>query len=306
MARRKGKPSTVERPIYFARAYLDGAPDPAAAPKVARLVPTIDAMPFTFGQRYGGTPDSGRWPCMWVDRPTTPSRIELAWLTDRDLPGIEEQGRVSPLALRSGQHVHYPTHMVMFDGGILGVEYWKPGPGPWVLAKYLNERGYPGRLSFDWLYKPETLTELLRIGEFRALQIRIPVSRSAALAARDERLGGAIQFLQRIGDDVVVDLRLSPEAKRGPLQGLADIVRHIARFAKGDGVTKLEVVGYDAETNERITLDLLNPRIMQKREMVLLGDSNKAVEKDSACRAIERTFEQQRQEILDAAGHVPQ
>lgn len=284
---------------------MDGEPDPTASARIARILPDIDKMPFKFGQRYGGDPDADRWPCLWVDRPANPSRMELSWLSDRDLPQTEEAGKVAPLSLRDGQHLHYPTHMVLFDNGILGYEYWRPGPGPWVLASYVNERGCEGKISFEFLYKPDTLTDLRKLKEFRTLQIKIPVARAAALKVRDETLGSAMKVLQEIGKDVVVEIRIAPESKRGPLEGLGKIIKRLAKAPKEDGMQKLEVSGYDEETGERVVVDLLSARLVQRREMVLLGRANKAVEPGSAYRAIEHSYEQQKEAILDAAGYEP-
>jgi hypothetical protein len=296
------KTRTVERPIYFCRALVDGNYDPEATAKVIAFLPEIEKLPFKFGGRYGADPEELRWPCMWIHRSTNPPRMQLSWLTDKDLPQTEIGGAVAPLALGKGQHLHYPTHMVMFPKGILGYEYWRPGPGPWVLAEYLNDRGFPGTLSFQFLYKLDTLAELERLKEFRSLHLKIPASLSDVLAAADESIGTSLKVLGKLGDDVEVELKISPVSQRGPLKGLARIVNRLRGITKESGAKKLEVVGYDEETHERVTIDLLSSRLMQKREMVLLGAANKAVEPESAYQAIERSFNQQRGQIYDSAG----
>jgi hypothetical protein len=301
---------TVDRPIYFCKAYVGGKSDPKVTEKVAHLLPEINKLDFDFGKRYLGGPDDLRWSCVWVHRPEPPCRLTIAWLTDKDLPQTEEHGKISELELKEGQHLRHPAHMVLFEEGVLGFEYWKPAPRPWSLAQYLNERGFvppgtrKGRLSFDFVYKTDVLADLRNASALRTLRIRIPVSKAAALEAANETLGTSLKILGHIGDEVVADLEVRPPTRtRGPLRALKDIAMSIARVAKETGFEKLEATGYDEE-GEEIALDLLNPRIMQIREMVLLGRVGKAVQSESAYSAIERSFKQQKEAILDAAGRT--
>jgi hypothetical protein len=128
------------------------------------------------------------------------------------------------------------------------------------------------------------------------------VGRSAALTAADETLGKSLKILGQIGKEVTVGLEVGPPTRsRGPLKALKERVLKLAKVAKQTGFEKLTATGYDEE-DEEVSFDLLNPRIMQIREMVLLGKVGKAVESESAYSAIERSFKQQREAILDAAG----
>ena len=305
-----GSTLKVDRPIYFCRSYTGGKPDSSATQRIATLLPTIDALDFDFGQRYLGEPDASRWLCMWVHNATPPCRMTIAWLTDKDLPQTEEHGKVTELQLRAGQHLRHPAHMVLFKEGILGFEYWKPAPRPWALAQYLNERGFvpdgtrKGKLSFEYVYKTDVLADLRKAKSLRTLTIRIPVAKSAALEAADETWGSSLKILGHIGDDVVVQLEVGPPARRrGPLRFLKELGLKLARVAEETGFEKLKATGYDEE-DEEISFDLLNPKIMQIREMVLLGKVGKAVESESAYSAIERSYGQQREAILDAAGQA--
>lgn len=301
----------VSRAIMFSRAFTGGERDRDATEKIARLLPSIDALDFEFDGRYVGKEEDGRWLCLWVVRRKPPVRLTLAWLTDRDLPQTEHKGEVGDLELRDGYHLRHPAHMVLFEEGILGFEYWKPAPRAWALAEYLNQRGYaPTRsdpkLSFDLLYRKESIAELLEGKPMRSLQVRVPVAKSVAVERANASLSASLRELQRISDEVVANLELGPPLRsRGRLDSLRDLARRLFAIRKEAEIDKL-IAKYYTEENETATIDLLEPKLMQTRDFMLLRTSGRAVDPDSAFDLIEKVYRDQRTAILDAAGSDPE
>lgn len=302
----------VERAVYFCQMLLDGKKAEGATERIASYLPSVESLAFKFGERYVGEPEDAHWSCLWVHRQTLPVHLTVAWLTDKDLPRTEERGRMSELELRAGQHLSHPAHMVLFEKGILGYEYWKPAPRPWVLAEWFNTRLFaaakekPPTVSFAHLPKTDVLTDILAGRPIRDIHLRIPVTLSAALSKANIPLGQSVELLQKLGEEFTVGLELRPAARRRqPLEMLKKIVPPVAREARAMALEKLDVTIYD-EDEEAVTLNLLHPKLMQDRKMVLLGKGSKAVEAESAYEAIEKSYKQLREAILDAAGYNTQ
>ena len=294
---------TVERPIYFAQTHRDGVPCLDAATRLRPTFDSINQLDFRVGNRYLGVPDSGRYSSVSIDRVTPPPRLQVGWITDQDLPRLTKRGRTSPIRLAAEQYLYYPSHVVFFEGGVIGYESSRSAPTPGTLGNYLTSKGGGGIYSFEPIFKPEVAADLRRLVEIHCFTLRIPLSRAAVFQGKDRSTWRALKNLQDWGDSLSAEVTLKPEHRGGTVANMLARVKRISRDAREDGLQKLTAIGYD-ESGTRLVLDLLNPRLIQKREMVLQDATHRAVDAQSAYSAIESAYQNLRDAIDDSLGRT--
>jgi len=197
MAKKQQAPKTAstERKILFYR--LNGGKDTAGKPVPVDLIPALthlQTLPFSESGKYYPFGDGNALAC-WVDRLTSPLRFRLGQIRRSGLPGIESLGEIKPLSIPANSGLAEVTHFVLFDGGIVGVEFNFYGPRPSRLPVYLEAKC--GKLvtefSCDVLLKRNIEEQLKELSELKLFQLRIDPAYVSVVEKANDSLGAAFK-----------------------------------------------------------------------------------------------------------------
>lgn len=306
MPRRNVSRPTVERKIYFYR--VDAGLDEAGRPVPFDPAPTlrhIDKLPFTDNGRYlSAAADYDT--CCWVDR-TTPGRLRLGNVRRAGLPQVERAGSVSPLSIPPRSGLLEETHIAFFPDNIVGTVFNFHGPRISRLAHYfeLKANGICPAVTFEPLLRQDIVNQLQRLQDIRLLQLKIRAPYSTTIAQADRDLGNAFEAAARAGDAEELEIILRPPRySRRPLSnGLMATVRRLTgREDLREEVSKFVVKGYDPELDRVELVDILNDYLIARKRIVLIDNRTRALDAESAYRAIEEAYKDLRGELLHAAG----
>jgi hypothetical protein len=132
-AGRARRPSELTRKVFFYRCWSDDE-EGQKTPVDAELVQKSIARRNAAHDRYQVVED-GEVACVWTHEVDGRAALRLGRIRHRGLPWVEEEGRVTPLAMLEQQGLVEQTHMVFFGGGVVGVELncissiWRGGLG---------------------------------------------------------------------------------------------------------------------------------------------------------------------------------
>ena len=114
---------TLTRRIIFYRAFV--GLDDERKPKVFDAAPLLKSLvgnlSFDDGSQYLGRHDHDL--AIWIDRVSSPQRLQLAAVRRAGLPPVEDAGRLRPLNLAATAGLAEMSHVVFFPDGIVGVEF---------------------------------------------------------------------------------------------------------------------------------------------------------------------------------------
>ena len=222
-------PNTIERKIYFykiaPRVQRDGSPyvvDLQSALKHVR------SLPYTAAGRYLDEGDGAARLCCWPEPVHSPLRARLARVRRRDWPQFEDQGEFQALsAPTSTAGLAESTHFVVFDDGIVGVEFNFYGPRPSRIPYYLMEKSQAvGKFELQPLLRLDVTEQLEQLNDVRAFSMNTPTSYASVLRGFSEDLGAAIDALASYGKAERIDIVLKPQGRRNTLS------RKLITFAK--------------------------------------------------------------------------
>lgn len=302
---RKKKQTVVERSVHFYRA---DAGSKHGKPIALDLAPTLEAVSkLAFDAtttRYWDQPN-GDAIAVWTEGASW-SRFSLATVRRVGLPRSEHKGKLASVPLAAGAGLHEPIHIVAFPDNIFGVEFNFYGPRPSRLPIYLQHAA-PGQAPvfvLEPLLRHNVAAQLKKQKELRLLDLQVRSSYAATLAESKSRLGRALRAAATASEAEVVGLVLRPEPRgRTPLS--TDVLEFANSVASRDDLqenaTKFTVKGVNVETGRVDTLDLLEDRLVSKRQMIGVGGNSRAIKADSAYGAIEDAYEDLRDELELAA-----
>jgi hypothetical protein len=286
-----GRGSTVRRNIYFYR--LRNADGSSSNPleNFQRALREVCQLPFRAGGRYLDFDAGARSFCVWVHRGALPLRIRLADIRRSDLPLIDREGRLRPLALEANEGVAEGTHVVVFADGYVGCEFNFYGPRLGRISSYLVEKApdvTPG-VEFDPVIYADTAAQLRQLQSAKSVSLRIPAELAAAVREADPSLGELLSTTaERLGAPTVA-IQFGPEPRsRSPIgQGALDLVRGLFQLRSiRQNAIEFTVTGLDREG--RISeIDLLGGRLVAEETMIRQDSSSRAINSLSAYRAIE-------------------
>ncbi|HEX9242080.1 MAG TPA: hypothetical protein VF875_06510 [Anaeromyxobacter sp.] len=244
---------------------------------------------------------------MWVDGP---KHAKLARIRKRDLPQVEDHGKLNPLAIPRTSGLAEQIHFVLFPQNIVGCEFNFYGPRPSRISQYLTTKAPVGG-AFDLapLLRRDVSEQLAHLGELRAMHIKTRSSYSATLRQMDAGIGAALDALAERGNADVVEVILkAPRSRRRPglKHNLINFVKRVAaRDESRTEMRRFTVSGVSDESGKIQEVDVLSDFLIARREMARVGANTRAVQSDSAYQAIENAHHELRRDLLDAAGLAP-
>ncbi len=304
MPGRRRRP-TVERKIYFYR--VDSGLDDAGRPLLYDPVPAlshVSTLPFTSAGRYWELDETVT--CCVIDHLESPQRLRLINVRRSGLPQIEDGGSFSPLQLPRTSGLAETTHVVLFPGNIVGVEFNFYGPRAGRLGAYLGVKaaGHGPPISLQPLLRHDVATQLAQLADVRVLDLKIHASYASVVEQASQDLGNAFAAAARAGEAEIVELVLRPRPySRGSLaRRILSTVRTLgAREDLRENALRFVVRGRNGQTSSIEEVDVLRDQLISVKQIVRQDGRYRTLESESAYGAIEAAYEELSNEITAAS-----
>ena len=309
--RPNGTPPTLERKIHFYRADIgvDGGGRPLAFNPAPALT-AINALPFADG--YGGrylVDDDGNAVCAFPGATNVLPSMRFCQIRRTGLPQLEQAGTVSDLNIAEDAGLLEPVHVMFFADNIVGADFNFYGPRLSRLGYYLRVKS--GNViplaSFYPLLRHDVAEQLDHFTELRLFDLKVKAAYVETIRQADASLGDAFAANARVldGDCDEIQLVLKPlkDTRCGALQRLRRFVNPLVRGAHfRENAERFQIKGKNAETNKVDTIDLLHDQLIARKQVLRLGERSRAVDAESAFRAIQEAHDELGAELRQAAG----
>lgn len=233
---------------------------------------------------------------MWIQQGTYPLRLRLADVRRQDLPQIDSRGQLKPLTLAANEGIAESTHLVVFQGGLVGCEFNFYGPRIGRLSGYLSERATGGaqHVVFEPIFQRDPIQLLRQLESIKTFDLKIPVTLIPEVSGIDPPLGRALRAMAAGSGAGTVSTSLGPEpyARGGVIDprmlALAISLAQNPAFKEGAG--RFVVTGFDSQ--QRINeIDILRGKLVSEERMVFQNPTLRAINSNSAYAAISEAYE---------------
>lgn len=248
----------------------------------------------------------------WVTTTGPQPEVCFGALRNSNLPMMERSDIIQPLPFQPGDNLAEQSYLVLFADNVVGMAYNWYGCSASRIAAYLRRQleAYGGlkfsRFEISPLARADIAQRLEKLGGVRYLEFAVRQSHVAQLdAAYREGPGTAIMqavdSLRGVGGEVF-RVTLSAAQTRHDLPGSHGIMgwmKHLIRERKIDAnqVSTFKVKGFAPELHRIEEVNLLEDHIFTKKKMVREDEGTRAVNAESAYKAIREAYQELRDEI---------
>jgi len=291
----------LQRNIYFYK--IPSRPNGGAV-DLPSLVARVDELPWSSEQHRYWPQVSGDDIAMW-SHSRSGDRFVLGTIRRSAFPRTERAGLLTDLAVTAGDGLHEGIHAIVFDNGIVGIEYNFYGPRPSRIPAYI-QYALPESLSFtlEPILRNDVLQRLSKQKEIRVVELQIRRGYADQVALAHEDLGAAFAQLANASDAEVLGIVLRPELNaRTPLAKKAKKqLKRLARLAGlRENAVSFKVRGLNEETGRVEPLDLLSDHLVVRKSILRQSSTSNAVDAESAFDAIEEAYLELRDELEEAS-----
>ena len=297
---------TIQRKIYFYRANTDldedGSPTTFEPTAALRHIHELD---FSTQGRYLNAGDVTL--CCWVRRTDPPQQFRFGHIRHTGLPLVENRGRLADLRIPEDSGLVEVTHLVVFEGNIVGADFNFYGPRVGRLGGYLGAKsgGRCDPVSFEPLVRRDVEDALQRLGALRLFHLKIRSSYASDMAAVDDSLAAAFEAAAQAGGAEEVELILTPKrySRRGHL---SDRFRRTILRLAGDpdlreAASIFKVRGPRVDTGEMSEVDILRDHLVAEEQIMRHTKRGRSLDERSAYGAIMKAYDGLRRELSAAA-----
>lgn len=307
MANKAPKEKTLERRIYFYRAFIGR--DENGDPKKLDPIPMlkhIDQLSFPSGEAYLNDHEEHST-CCWIDDLKNPQQMRVGLIRRHALPQIENKGVLSPLNIPLTSGLAEQSHVVFFPDNIVGADFNFYGPRIGRLATYLCAKAgeHCEGIRFQLLLRKDMGERLAKLKDVRLFQLRVEPSYLETLKSADDDIYAAFAAANRLSNAEEIEVLLKPRPRsRSPLLGkLLSITKMLGmRKNLNESIAKFTVKGLNEETHRVEKLDVLNHLLLSKKRIIRADNRTRALNRDSAYQAIREAYVELKAEIAVARG----
>lgn len=245
--------------------------------------------------------------CCWPDQIGPISKVRIGTVRRSGLPQLEKRGALSPVTSDPDTGIVDQTHVVFFKDSIAGVEFNFHGPRAGRFRDYYNEKcdGITPPIYFEPLFRSDVIEQLNRMKGIRLFDLKVRASDADLVQQIDAPLGQALRSAVNAGGAEEVELVL--RARRGGfLTRIDESMRNLLRSAELlEAAKRYRIVGVEEETGQHRVLDFLNDYIVARVRVLKTDYRQRAVNSESAYKAIAEAYEEVKGDIRAAHGvHV--
>ena len=300
------QPNTLERKIYFNRAYIgddeNGEPlnfDPSPALNV------ISALPFTNDDtgRYDFDAD-GNAVCLMSYSPGQVKNLQFSRIRRTGLPQLEEAGRITDLNVPPDAGLLETAHIVFFSNNIVGIEYNHFGPRISRLGSYIAQKsnGTLPVIQFRPIFRSDVAGQLDRLEEIRELDISVYPVYVDRVAQADRSLGQAFNAAYEAVEDtdtVRLVLKLGETSRQSWMQRVIPAFRILVGQDEFPlYVQRAQMRGRCSDSGRVETIDLLKDQVISTKRIVRLNPRGRALNPTSAFDSIIEAYQDLRDDLL--------
>jgi hypothetical protein len=298
--------SLIEKKVYFFKADIGVSASGELLPfDIFPIADHIAKLPWNNQGKYLSSPNQPIT-CCWVDSLMDPVQIRFSFIRKSEFPQIERQGDLTSLPIPNDSGIAEKIHVVFFPNNIVGSDFNLFGPRIGRLAEYLTVKAMPlcnKDLIFSPLLKQNVLAEMDKYGKIRLFQLRVRRSYIESLERADQSIHDAFEACALVGNAEEIEVVLkTKDHSRGFLNNsLFSSIKRILRLPRlHEEASKFCMKGLNKTTNRIDTVDLLNDKLIAKRQIMHL-DNSRALDPDSAYQAIQSAYSELQNELIRAA-----
>lgn len=278
--------SKVSRKVYFFR-LADYA---EFADKLESVVAHIADLPFNDQGRYQATSGDDTVLAVFVSSVTYPIKIQFARIRRDNLPLVEREGAITPLALEKNEGLMDWSHIVIFADGIVAAEFNQDAPRLRRLGQYLMFKGgsnLPSAPRFMPLFQRNVMEELENFESVTVLELEALTSDADLIAEGDPNIGAAFKACQKAGN--VKKSKIVLKSVRSKDDGLKSLARRLfSNPSSRESFARLKVTGRSGE--QRKPLDLLEEYLISVEYFARVDSRFKAISTDDAFRVLQKSY----------------
>jgi hypothetical protein len=300
--------SKVDRRIYFYQMVDQFSGDEIPSASLLRFWSDLNKICATAGASSYLDFGNGDAVRPWIDYDAAfPLRARFGRTKKTDIPKIEGEGKFRDIPLNPGEGINHLFHMVMFQKGVVGVEFnfYAPRISTFALyiRKLLNEK-----VRFVPLLSATAASRLARLSSISLFSVKLKSDVLKTHQMGKSGLMDAIKSLESFSKPQTLQITLGVDG-RGNENGLSiaaikQAVRSLlSRGTASDDADCLEsliVRGREDEESKTDEIDLLSETIMSRQRILSTAPGSRSLDTNSAYRAIQAAYSDCRGEINDA------
>ncbi len=297
---------TLTRHIYFYQANPQNA-------SFKEIIDELVLLPDD--DKYSEYSDGQRAFCLLEQENNGIIKGRLCSWRDSDFPFKSTIGNleIEPLELAEDDGLVEITHFVYFpEKDILGLEYNYQGPRIGKLADHINKKlnavgvEKPRFVDFTPLFDSNTLKQLDKMGEIRAISLMVPKNHLDSIKDLDANIHGALSSAMNFGELEEVELVLRPKknGRKPILKKPKEFIGRLRKLATAEHLSKifdeLKIKAYDTSLNSYREFDLLKDKMVSEVSAVKLNDG-KGVDSADMFQKIQLSYKAKRDDLIRVA-----
>lgn len=220
---------------------------------------------------------------------------------------------IVPLKLAENDGLVEITHFVYFpEKDILGLEYNYQGPRIGKLTDHINKKlnavgvEKPRFVDFTPLFDSNTLKQLDKMGEIRAISLMVPKNHLDSIKGLDANIHGALSSAMNFGELEEVELVLRPKknGRKPILKKPKEFIERLRKLATTEHLSKifdeLKIKAYDTSQNSYREFDLLKDKMVSEVSAIKLNEG-KGVDSEDMFQKIELSYKTKHDDLIRVA-----
>lgn len=236
---------------------------------------------------------------------------EIAYVRNSALPAVRNKvtAKIKPLKLGKNEDVYEPSHFLLTDDGILGLEYNFHAPRAGTLERHLNEilalhKPTKGtKLKVMPITKHTGLDPLGNIGNVRSFKVKVATNWAKLIAKRDSSMRDLFASAHLTDGQYITVILDGGRKKQASLGDDArSLIEKVYHAAGGDykNLRTLEVKGRTLDGRLDV-LDLIEEHVMSEEDAITVEGNTKLISKASIRKALGNAYLKRKDELSQYA-----
>ena len=271
----------------------------------------IDKLPHKGGMN-GRYMEGGGYPELSLQEISFKKHLcmgKIGFRRTHDLPYKENRGKETPLVLATGECLFEPTHFMLLNNKVLGIEYNHNGPKAGNFRAYIERKGFGSvsQVELAYLIKPDVMKKLKKLKTLTSINIKVEQSGLQALSVIDDSLKKGAKSLLEINsgvDTVEFSLKAVPRKKdRG--FNISQLIKNLPKALSSnsaDGIIKFEVKGIDSEMMKTDEVNVLSDKIVSKKSVEIKSTDHRYIDSTDMYQKIVDAYKENKSDILSSIG----
>jgi hypothetical protein len=243
---------------------------------------------------------------LYVESSEWPIKARLSNYKKHDWPTAAIQDRRFPLNVPDGGSICEATHFVVFNNGVVGMEYNQYAPRQGSLARFteLKAPDLVEEVDFDALIDKELVESLILAQErgIRLMRLRVLRGTKNVVEALQGQLGMTLSALEDVSPnspDYEIIIRPSRNENM-KIPFLPKIVPWLQKDKTKDAINSKKIKTFEIDYNSEDSvesLDLLQPYVMARKKVIREDDDTRAINSQSMYDAIVEAHDELKEAI---------